>query len=99
MTQPLPGQLPFDLDGHTEALQAPTIAPDVKYSGPAAANAPTASHAALQGLWLAFTPETPAPAICAAFRRKYGADPATIRPGLGGLILAGPVTASGRGQR
>lgn len=40
--------------------------------------------------WLAFSADTPPEEARKAFRAKHGQDPATIRAGLGGLLLAGP---------
>jgi len=79
MTQPLPGQLGFDLDqALQDGAQAPQPAP------PAGA------------WWLAFSADhDPDDARC-IFRARTGQEPEHVRPGLGGLLLAGPV-ATARG--
>lgn len=40
--------------------------------------------------WLAFTPDTAETEARALFRAKFGQEAAEVRPGLGGLVLAGP---------
>jgi hypothetical protein len=45
--------------------------------------------------WLAFSSDTTPEEARAVFRAKHGQDPATIRPGLGGLLLAGPCPQRG----
>jgi len=46
--------------------------------------------------WLAFSSYTTPEEARAAFRAKHGQDPVFVRPGLGGLILAGPCPQGGR---
>lgn len=43
--------------------------------------------------WLAFTGDTNLAEVRRAYRARYGQDPAEVRRGLGGIVLAGPVAA------
>lgn len=43
--------------------------------------------------WLAFSRDHDAGDAVAVFQRRYGRPPANVLPGLGGLLLVGPVPA------
>ena len=46
--------------------------------------------------WLAFSADHDPQDVRRIFRTRTGQDPAELRPGLGGLLLAGPVTTARR---
>jgi hypothetical protein len=48
------------------------------------------------GWWLAFSANTSREEMLATFRAKHGREPAQLRQGRGGLLLAGPVPAGSR---
>lgn len=41
--------------------------------------------------WRAYTPDSDPEEVRRAFRARYGEDPAEVRRGLGGIVLAGPI--------
>lgn len=53
--------------------------------------APAAAQDLAGAYWLAFTPDTDPQEARARFWAKYGTAPRELRPGLGGLLLAGPI--------
>jgi hypothetical protein len=100
MTEPLPGQLGFDLD---QAEDAKVIAEKSGFSAmeverPLPGNGNGACETA-GAWWLAFSADHDPEDARRIFRTRTGQDPQEVRPGLKGLLVAGPVaTPPGAGQ-
>lgn len=59
--------------------------------------APAASFDLAGAYWLAFTADTLPEEARARFLAKFDVAPAEVRPGLGGLLLAGPAPRNREG--